>query len=178
VTALLCASACGDLGPPNELRYGDVVGRVLRAQKGSGRVVLMGSQPVPVAFEDDGSFRIRSIPNGEHELLVVANSGEALRVPVTVRGAEVTDLSDLDPLPAAFIRIYVTSQSTPGECWMNVHRTDLTDIRAPAGSYDFTAGPLGVGCYDASMQTSTQTVWDGPGICLAAGEVRSFSVAW
>ena len=178
MTALLCASACGDLGIPDELRYGDVTGRVLRAQRSSGRVVLMGAQPVPVSFEDDGSFRIRSIPTGEHELLVVANDGEALRVPVTVRGAELTDLSDLDPQPAAFIRIYLTGQSSADECWVDVHRTDLTEIRAPAGSYDFVAGPLAPGCYDASMQTATQVVWDGPGICLAAGEVRRFDVAW
>ena len=178
-TAVAAALLCGCGGLDNaSLRYGDVVGRVLRAQPDSGLVVVMGRGLAPVPLEGDGSFHLASLPVGAEELLVVAGPDEALRVPVTVRPAEVTDLSEVDPLPAAFIVINLTTQGQVADCWVKVARTHLTEVHAPDGSYDFTVGPLAAGCYHASMEHDGQEFWSDPEVCLRAGERRAFDVAW
>jgi len=175
VTALLCACGGLDNAP---LEHGDLVGRVLRAQKDAGRVVLMSSQPIGATFDDAGNFHFSSVPAGRYEMLVVASDTEALRLPVTVSGAETTELGDLDPLPAAFIRINLSTQGEVMECWVTVHRTDLNRVHSPPGSYQFTAGPLGAGCYDTSMGYLQRAFWSRSNICLEPGEQRSFDVEW
>lgn len=177
--AAACAllGACGDL-PNDPLRKGDIVGRVLRADRDIGRVVAMGADPKRVNLDEDGSFRISSVSAGMHDLLVIASEGEAMRVPAQVQPGGVSELGDLNPWPAAFMVINLTTTGSPQECWVEILRTDLDDVRAPSGSYQFLVGPLGAGCYDAAMKHDGDAFWNQSDICLAAGEQRSFDVSW
>lgn len=175
--ALLLLCACG--GFENDpLRKGDVVGRVLRGSHDTGRVVLMGPDPVETGLDSDGTFHFHSIPSGAQELLVVASDAEALRVPLTVGPAELTDLQDLDPLPAAFIVINLTTAGVVQDCWVKVYETDLREVHAPDGTARFVAGPLGAGRYDASMVHKGDAFWTQTKIDLQPGEQRAFDVSW
>jgi len=173
--ALLCA--CGGLGN-DPFKHGDLTGRVLRGDKDTGRVVLMGEDPSDTGLDDEGRFHFDSLDTGAHELMVVANGTEALRVPALVAGAQVNDLQDLDPAPAAFIVVDLTTQGVVGDCWVKVHQTDLTEVHAPDGSYRFVVGPLGAGCYDASMEHKGTEFWKQDGICLTPGDQQTFAVRW
>lgn len=175
--ALVLLSACG--GFENDpLRQGGLVGRVLRGDKDSGRVVLMGADPKDTGLDDEGRFHFDSIGTGPQELLVVANDAEALRVPALVSGAQVTDLQDLDPVAAAFVVVDLTTQGVVADCWVKIHQTDLKEIHAPDGSSRFLAGPLGAGCYDVTMEHKGDAFWTQSAVCLQPGEQRAFAVTW
>jgi hypothetical protein len=176
--ALVLLSACGPGFDNDPFRRGDLVGRVLRGDKSSGRVVLMGAEAKDTNLDDEGRFHFDGVSIGAHELLVVASDAEALQVPVLVAGAQVTDLQDLDPAPAASIVINLTTQGTVADCWVKIHQTDLQEVHAPNGSYRFVVGPLGAGCYDASMENKGSTFWTQTRICLQPGEQQSFDVTW
>ncbi|HVE86465.1 MAG TPA: hypothetical protein VND93_26595 [Myxococcales bacterium] len=175
--ALLLLCACGGIDN-TPFDRGGVIGRVLRAQVGGGRVVLMGDAPQVATFGNDGTFRFDSVPTGPHQLLVVASDAEALRVPVEVRPAELADLSVLDPAPAAFIVINLSTYGAVDECSVQVRLTDLDAVHAETGSPRFVAGPLGAGCYDATMQHNGSEFWRQTDICLGVGEQQAYDVIW
>jgi len=174
---LVLLSACGGFDN-RPFQEGGLTGRVLRADKDAGRVVLMGEDPKDTGLDDEGRFHFDSLDLGPQELLVVASDTEALRVPALVVGGRMTDLADLDPAPAAFIVVDLTTQGVVGDCWVKVHQTDLAEVHAPDGSYQFVVGPLAAGCYDASMEHKGAEFWRQAQICLAPGEQRTFDVRW
>src|SRR6185295_17822814 len=104
---LVLLSACGGFDN-RPFQEGGLTGRVLRADKDAGRVVLMGEDPKDTGLDDEGRFHFDSLDLGPQELLVVASDTEALRVPALVVGGRMTDLADLDPAPAAFIVVDLT----------------------------------------------------------------------
>jgi hypothetical protein len=174
-TALLCA--CGEISN-EQFKRGDLMGRVLRGDKDTGRVVLMGTDPKEAGLDGEGRFHFSAVDNGPHELMIVASGSEALRVPVLVAGGQLNDLQDLDPVPAAFLVIDLYTQGQVADCWVKVHLTDLKEVHSPDGSYQFVVGPLGAGCYTASMEHSGSPFWSQTDICLDPGEQRAFDVTW
>jgi len=173
--ALVLLSACGEF-ENTPFEEGGVVGRVLRGDKTTGRVVVMGADPKDTDLDDEGRFHFDSLKAGPQELMVVASATEALRVPALVAGAQVTDLEDLDPVAAAFIVVNATNTQMVASCWMTIHQTDLRQIRDD-GYYRFVAGPLAPGCYDATMDTEDAELWRQH-VCLQPGERRAFDATW
>jgi len=174
--ALVLLSACGEGIDNRPFSEGALLGRVLRGDKTTGRVVVMGADPKDTDLDDEGRFHFDSLKAGPQELMVVANGAEALRVPAVVAGAQVTDLEDLDPVAAAFIVVNAANTQMVESCWMTIHQTDLRQIRDD-GYYRFVAGPLAPGCYDATMDNQDAELWREH-VCLQPGERRAFDVTW
>lgn len=168
-------AACGDI--TNErLREGDVTGLVLRADEEVGLVVLLADEPRPQELDDDGRFRLSSVPGGAQEILVVASATEAIRLPALVVPRETTDLGTIDPRPGAFLRVDLVTSREPGDYRLQIERTHLKQVvPASPGVRAFIAGPLGAGCYWAQLTRGNLAVWRAE-VCLAAGETRAVTV--
>lgn len=151
-------SGCGGLDN-DPLTLGVVRGRLTRADA-KAWASLLGRPETRQPLSASGAFEFRDVPHGTTEVIAVANGTEALRKPVEVSGAAVTDVGALNPRPGGFLELQVESKS----------RLALTGGTATIAGVPFEVqlsadgdadiGPLPLGCYSVHLSLPGSGAYD------------------
>jgi hypothetical protein len=170
VAAGLGLAACGSLND-HELTVGAVEG-TLATPDLSVATVDDVAQGLSTGVSTTGDFELREVPQGVAELFVVSAQHRALWVSTAVSGGQVTQLGQINTLPAGNVVIHL--------------RTQVPDPQNAAASIDGTPykgrgldhsgaaviGPLPDGCYTGTLVYANTP----PGtfnVCLSQGQDES-----
>lgn len=137
-------AACGGLENV-PLTKGVVRGSLVGANAQS-LVAVIGQPELYTHPEADGSFSIADVPQGDVELLLLANSNSAARQTVTVTGGGVSNLGQVQGRPPGFLEIFLRPPNfiSAAKGTVAVLGTPLTDTVEPSGEAEFR---LPTGCY-------------------------------
>lgn len=145
--AILCVTAfagCGGLENV-PLTLGVVRGTLAGANAQS--LVAVVDHPDLYAHPDaQGVFSIADVPQGEVDLLLLANSNSAARQRVLVTGGGVANLGVVEGRPPGFLEIFLRPPNfiSAAKGTVAVLGTPLTDTVEPSGEAEFR---LPSGCY-------------------------------
>lgn len=147
VLATCCVAllaACGGLENV-PLTKGVVRGTLVGANAQS-LVAVIGHPELFTHPDTQGAFSIADVPQGDVELLVLANSQSAARLSVTVTGGGVSNLGQVQGRPPGFLEVYLRPPNfiSAAKGSIAVLGTPLSDTVEPSGEGEFR---LPAGCY-------------------------------
>jgi hypothetical protein len=143
VSATLLA-ACGGL--ENVPLTRGVVRGMLVGANAQSLVAVIGQPELYTHPDAQGEFTIADVPQGDVELLLLANSNSAARQTVTVTGGGVSDLGPVQGRPPGFLEIFLRLPHfiSAAKGRVGVLGTPLTVAVDPSGKAEFR---LPEGCY-------------------------------
>ncbi len=137
---------------------------------------VIGRPELLAHAEDDGSFELVGVPQGDVDLLAIISSSRSERVQALVRGGQVTDIGTRSGRPTASIEVELRAPShqrvsrgtvdvsgTPVE--LRVEDPGEWKLRVPAGCYEVVATVPGLGTQSAN-------------VCVTEGQERSLHVSF